>query len=505
MKESDFMFEKVTPESVGVSSGNIEKYIRLFERYHLPIHSVIMMRRGKVFYENYWKPFDKDYLHRMYSITKSYVGIAMGFLIQDGLVDLDAPAVNYLDEEITKNAGEYVKKQTIRNMLMMCTGGTCKVSHFFAEKPADRLKHYFDRSAPEYKEVSHIPGTLFEYDSTGSFVLGAIVEEVSGKTLLEYLREKLFDKIGVSKDVYMLQSLGGHAWSDSGLICTAMDLARTMQFLLDGGKWNGEQLLDADFIKNATSNLISTNETGYVGQRSCGYGYQIWKTEHESFAFFGLGMQYAMAVPEKDMILVVNGYCQGSLIAKSIILDRFFEEIEEPAVEGELPEDSDAQMALLEYSKGLELYSLRDSFEDNVASEVSGKEFVMDKNPMGILRMKFTFTDDVCTLDYTNEQGDKTIYFGIEKNVFGVFPQEGYSDMVGNEYAPGNYYKCASSATWTHERNLQILVQVIDKYFGRLFMRVTFTEDGKLAISMHKDSENFMNEYQGYAEGTAKL
>lgn len=497
------MFEKVTPESVGISSAYIEKYLKLFERNHLPIHSVVMIRHGKVFYENYWKPFDADYLHRMYSVTKSFAGLGIGFLVQDGRIDLDEPAVSYLDEETTKNAGEYVKKQTVRQMLMMCTGGTCKVSHFFAEKPADRLKHYFDRSAPEYNEVSHIPGTMFEYDSTGSFVLGAIVEEVSGKTLLEFLREKLFDKIGVSKDAYFLQSPGGHTWADSGLICTAMDLARTMQFLLDGGKWNGEQILDGDFVKDATSNLISTDQTGHYGPGSDGYGYQIWKTAHDSFAFFGLGMQYAMAVPEKDMVLVVNAYCQGSPIAKSVILDRFFEEIEEKAVDMPLPEDQAAYESLMEYSKDLELYALKDSIGDNVADEVSGMEYIMDENPMGISKMKFTFTDDVCKLDYTNAQGDKTLLFGMEKNVFGIFPQEGYSDMVGNEIAPGNYYKCATSAVWTHKRSLKLLVQVVDKYFGRLFMRVTFTENGEIAVMMHKDSENFMNEYSGYAQGRA--
>ena len=138
------MFEKVRPEEVGVSSKQVEKYVRLMERHRFPVHSIVMLRHGKVFYENYWEPFDENYLHRMYSVTKSYVGIAIGFLVQDGLVDLDAPAASYLDEEIIKNAGGYVKDQTIRNMLMMCTGGTCLVSHFFAEKPEDRLKHYFD-------------------------------------------------------------------------------------------------------------------------------------------------------------------------------------------------------------------------------------------------------------------------------------------------------------------------------------------------------------------------
>jgi len=495
------MFEKVTPEAVGISSKNVEKYVRLFERYELPIHSVVMLRHGKIFYENHWKPFHGDYLHRVYSITKSFVGIAVGFLVQDGLVDLDAPAVSYFDEEKTKNAGAYVKKQTVRNMLMMCTGGTCKVSHFFAEKPADRLKHYFDRSAPEYGGVSKLPGTMFDYDSTGSFILGALVEVVSGKSLNEYLREKLFDKIGVSEGVYFLQSPGGHTWADSSLICTAMDLAKTMQFLLNGGKWNGEQLLDADYVKDATSNLIPSDEIGYLQLDSYGYGYQIWKAAHDGFAFQGLGKMYALAVPEKDMILVVTGYCQGNAIAGNIIMDRFFEEIEETATDNPLPEDKDAFNSLMKYSEGCELYCLSNSFEDNVASEVSGKEFIMDKNPMGISKMKFTFADDVCKWEYTNAQGDKTLYFGINKNIDGIFPQEGYSDMVGNEYAKGNYYKCTSSAAWTHKRNLKILVQVIDKYFGRLFMRVTFTENGEVAVMMHKDSENFMNEYCGYAEG----
>ena len=73
--------------------------------------------------------------------------------------------------------------------------------------------------------------------------------------------------------------------------------------------------------------------------------------------------------------------------------------------------------------------------------------------------------------------------------------------MVGSEVAPGNYYKCATSAVWTHKRSLKMLVQVVNKYFGRLFMRVTFTENGEIALMMHKDSENFMNEYSGYAQG----
>ena len=249
------MFEHVTPEQVGVSSESLKKYIGILEKFNLSIHSIMMIRHGKIFYENYWKPFNKDFLHRMYSVSKSFVSIAIGFLVQDGLINLDDPVTAYLDDDITKDAFEEIKNQTIRNMLMMSTGKTEATDGWFERKPTDRLRDYFESTSPEYGGVPKIPGTIFDYDSPGSFVLGSIVEIITGKKLMDYLREKLFDKIGVSKEAYCLSCPGGHSWGDSAVMCTSEDLARVTQFMLNGGSWNGEQILDRDYALELMSTL----------------------------------------------------------------------------------------------------------------------------------------------------------------------------------------------------------------------------------------------------------
>ena len=81
-------------------------------------------------------------------------------------------------------------------------------------------------------------------------------------------------------------------------------------------------------------------------------------------------------------------------------------------------------------------------------------------------------------------------------NVFGTFPQEGYSGDVGGEYVPGNYYKCAASAAWTEESKLQIAVQIIDRYFGNMLAIFSFREN-YATVTMIKTAEAFLEEYHG--------
>jgi hypothetical protein len=87
--------------------------------------------------------------------------------------------------------------------------------------------------------------------------------------------------------------------------------------------------------------------------------------------------------------------------------------------------------------------------------------------------------------------------FGFGHNVFDRFPEEGYSDMVGNESAPGNTYRAAFSADWPEERKLRIRVQIIDKYFANLAIVFGFRDGEHVSVRMTKVAENFLNEYNG--------
>lgn len=490
------MFTYARPEEVGISSGAVKRYIEVLEKANLSTHDVIIARGDKIIYENYWAPFEKSFCHRMYSVTKSFVSLAIGFLLQDGKISLEDKIVDLFPEAITEGANDEIRKQTIRNMLMMSTG-RCENDAYFSRRPKDRVRDYFEFGGKAIKGA----GTFFDYDSPGSFILGALAERITGMTLLEYLREKLFDKIGVSDSPYMLKCPGGHSWSDSALLCTPEDLLRVAKFTMNLGKWNGEQILDEQYLKEATSHLIST---GCEWPHLQGYGYQIWTLQQNSFFFNGMGCQLAVCIPHKDIILIYNGDNQGLSFAKSVIVDSFFDIISDRAADGALDADDEAYRELCDYSAALELWHCGSGERSAAEKGINGKCFEMSDNPMGIKNIRFSFGDGDGVMEYENEQGKKSLPFGFGKNIFGEFPQTGYSKDVGSVSCPGHKYRCAASGEWQTENMLYISVQIIDEYFGRLHMYFSFGDEGRLAVRMKKTAEDFLYEYEGYGEGTAK-
>lgn len=487
--------EYSTPEKAGIRSENILNYIKTLENARLATHDVLIMRGDKLIYEAYWKPFDRNFAHRMYSVTKSFVAISIGFLEQEGKLSLDDKISKYFAEELKAQPDRHMHDQTVRHMLMMSTAKTPQ--DWFKAKPQDRVKFYFQNPGTE----SRPSGTLFEYDSTGSFVLGALVERLSGMSLIDYLRSRLFDKLGISREAHFLKCPGGHSWGDSALICTPRDLMLTARFMMNKGKWNGEQLLNEKYVTDATSKQISNalfNDDEFNTQ---GYGYLIWRSFDNSFCFFGMGCQYALCVPDKDLILVYNADNQGKDYAGKLVIESFFKLIAHTAVDTELPEDTEAARELADYSAKLTLLAARGLISSPIAEKINGQTYVLDENPMGITQIRFDLREDGGTLYYTNAQGDKELAFGFGENVFTFFPQDGYADETGT-VAGSRRYRCAASACWEEESHLAIKVQIIDTYFGVLDMHFSFC-DQLVGIRMVKTAEDFLNEYVGFAGGEA--
>ena len=134
---------------------------------------------------------------------------------------------------------------------------------------------------------------------------------------------------------------------------------------------------------------------------------------------------------------------------------------------------------------------------------INGKTFKLALNPTGITEIKFSFGDEVCRLCYKNARGEMNIDFGMTKNEFGLFPEEGYSRDIGTKRAPGNYYKCAASAAWVTQSKLFLKVQIIDTYFGILNMNFVFKDENTVGVFINKTAEDFLHGYQGYADGRA--
>ena len=211
-----------------------------------------------------------------------------------------------------------------------------------------------------------------------------------------------------------------------------------------------------------------------------------------------MGSQFAICVPDKDLIMIYNGDNQGNAIANSIIFDGFFRLVARKASPTPLPEDP-ASVSLLNQPR--KLYRAQGSKTSSFQEKIDGAVYALEPNPMGIINLSLDFSHPQCRLHYTNAQGNKTILFGMGENVFDIFPEEGYSDQVGSQRTTGHYYRCAASAAWTEEKKLFIPVQIIDKYFGRLNITLSFQDENTLGIYMNKTAEDFLDTYQGFAAG----
>ena len=492
------MFEKITPEQAGISSKAITDFIQKLEKRGAATHGFLMMKGDKIFAEGYWKPFHQDFCHRMYSQTKSFVGVAIGLLEEEKKLSLDDKIVDYFSEKIDGEIQPYLAEQTIREMLMMTTVGAS--SSWFVSDDSDRTHMYLNK-----QRRMHPSGTLWSYDSPGSQVLSSLVEKLSGKSLLAYMKEKLFDKMGTFQTATILKTPNGDSWGDSAMVCTLRDMASFGRLVMNYGIWNGERLMNEGYLREATSKLVDNQEDSHYSSYHQGYGYQIWRVCGNGFAFVGMGDQLTVCYPDKDFLFACTSDNQGT----SLIREMIFAELEDSFVDKiqktPLPENSVAQRELETLVSKLKLRSAKGASDSSFRKELNGKEYVCQDNPMGIIKFSFHFSDETRgEFRYTNAQGDKVLPFGVNHNVFGKFPQLGYANEYGRVPTTNGFmYDDAVSMAWLDEKKLILFVQIIDKYFGN--MSAEFSFKGKEAYAYFtKTAEYFLTEYQGALVGKRK-
>ncbi len=481
------MFTACTPEQAGLDTKYLRRFMARLDRHAVNLHSVLMARGNAIFFEKYVSPFTKDTPHRMYSITKSYAGLAIGLLADEGKLSLDDPLISFFPDRVPGDVDPLLKEQTIRHMLRMqtCFANAASCS---PEAMQDRVGYYLRQKADKY------PGTLFDYDSAGSHLLGIIAENLSGKDLLSYLKEKLLNKLGDFENAQLLKTPDGHAWASSALICKPRALANTVRFLLDGGVWEGERLLSEQFVRDATSRLTDNNLIGAPRYNRCGYGYQIWQAPRGAFSFNGMCSQFAVGIPDQDLIFVCTGDTQLTTAdSQPRIFDALYEEIADH-LDGAEPEEILPDLsaaASLPAADGAECVPLQ--------KMIDGKEFFCHNNPMGIRKFTLSWQGRKAEFRYENEQGEKVLSFGMNENAAGYFPQFGYSDDVGFEHRITSFrYRCYASAGWINAKDLQIRVQIVDRYFGRLTITFGFLDERHVTVRMIKEAQDFLNEYNGW-------
>lgn len=350
MCEKRTEFERVAPERVGIDSRVIERFVSRMDDGFTEMHSLMIMRHGKVCAEGWWAPFAPGLPHTMMSQTKTFTGTAVGIAAYQGLLSLDEKLVDIFPEHVPEDADERVRSITVRHLLTM-SSGMVEASRV----DADWLRNYF--SMP----VLHEPGTAFFYNDSAVTVFDAVILRKSGQHLMEFLTPRLFDKIGIdARNIRWFNVADGYNFAAGGLYATTEDALRLMKLYADGGVWNGERILSEEYVRAATSCQIRTDtaETLPVGlpeDNRHGYGYLMWMgSRPETFRAEGAFGQITLVDPSRDMIVSFTESAKVLSPASQGSMDRVWEFLDEidPQVDA-LPENPAAADALARRMRSL--------------------------------------------------------------------------------------------------------------------------------------------------------
>lgn len=268
------------------------------------VRTFVVLRDGRIAFEHYRGDASPDTLENINSVTKSVVGLAVGIALGERLLpSLDAPICDFIDGARNPSLDERVRSITLRHLLTMkagfeweqsdiddCVLGPCE--RFAGDE--DRLTFVLSRA------IVHAPGAQFVYDSHSVQLLSIAVEAVAGRTLAQYVRERLFAPLGIDKDEWIADE-DGHTFAGRGLMLRARDMAKLGTLMLDRGKWPGAQLVDASFIDDATS----VHSEGGPPMHDARYGYLWWIAPHYFFAA-GFGEQFIIVAPEERIVAAVT-------------------------------------------------------------------------------------------------------------------------------------------------------------------------------------------------------
>ncbi|HEY2721718.1 MAG TPA: serine hydrolase, partial [Chitinophagaceae bacterium] len=275
LAQESSMLPRSVPEEEGVSSNDVIKFLDATAKGKTEFHSFMLLRHGKVIAEGWWDPYKATLRHTLYSCSKSFTATAIGFAITEKKLSLDDKVISFFPKDIPDTLSKFLSELTVKDALMMSDGQEPDPSFNVAAKDSNWIKGFL--STP----ILHEPGTVFLYNSLGTYMLSAIVQKVTGQRTLDYLKPRLFDPLDINGMDWEtdIQGINTGGW---GLRVKTEDMAKFAELFLQKGMWNGKQVLPASWVEEASTMKIMQDPNAPQSKKDSsdwlqGYCYQMWR------------------------------------------------------------------------------------------------------------------------------------------------------------------------------------------------------------------------------------
>jgi CubicO group peptidase (beta-lactamase class C family) len=429
-----------SPEAEGIPSSAILAFIQAVEQHTHPLdalHGFMLLRHGQVVAEGWWTPYSSQSPHILYSLSKSFTSSAIGLAVAEGRLSVDDPVLRFFPDDAPADPSVNLQAMRVRHLLSMNTGHQEDTTgRVFGGEDANWPRAFL--SLP----VERQPGTWFVYNTAASYMLSAIITQLTGESLLDYLRPRLFAPLGI-EDPFWETDPRGVNLGGTGLFIRTEDIARFGQMYLQQGMWHGQRILSEAWVAEATSAHSDNSNTQSNPDWSVGYGYQFWRCRHNNYRGDGAFGQYCVVMPAQDAVLAIN----SSVRDLQAVLDKVWEHLL-PAMQPEaLPADPQSYNALRDKLASLSLPLPAGQSTSPQAAQWSGQMYRLETNDLNVERVALTFGDERSTLRVQDENGAHTVQIGYATWL------KGTTDMLGQGDDP-----VAASGAWTAADTYEVRV-----------------------------------------------
>jgi CubicO group peptidase (beta-lactamase class C family) len=351
-----------SPEAQGVSSAAVLAFVEAADKNLDALHCFMLLRHGHVVAEGWWAPYHADAPHALYSLSKSFTSTAVGLAIAEGRFSLDDPVLKFFPEDAPAEPSANLKAMRVSDLLRMSTGQQTEPPRT-PERPWTQtfLAH----------PVPFKPGTHFLYNTSATYMLSAIVQKTTGLTLLNFLRPRLFEPLGIDRPTWETSpqgvSTGGY-----GLSVRTRDIASFGQLYLQKGRWEGKQLVPEPWVEAATARQTS-NGSNPQSDWDQGYGYQFWRCRHGAYRGDGAFGQYCVVLPGQDAVIAITSGLRDMQAVLNLVWDKLLPGLQAAP----LPADESSREKLERTLKGL---SLRPAEGAGAPAKGLGRKYVFPAN-----------------------------------------------------------------------------------------------------------------------------
>jgi CubicO group peptidase (beta-lactamase class C family) len=351
-----------SPEAQGIDSAVLLAFVEAVDKQIDSLHSFMLVRHGHVVAEGWWAPYDAQSPHSLFSLSKSFTSTAVGLAIAEGKLSLHDEVLKFFPEEAPAEPSRNLQAMRVSDLLRMSTGHQTEPPRTARQSWA---KTFLAHPVP-FK-----PGTHFLYNTSATYMLSAIVQKATGKTVLEYLKPRLFEPLGIERP-HWESSPQGVTIGGYGLSIRTEDIARFGQLYLQKGRWRGKQLVPASWVEAATARQTS-NGSNPASDWDQGYAYQFWRCRHGAYRGDGAFGQFCIVLPAQDAVIAITSGVKDMQAVLNLIWDKLL-----PACKATpLPAQDEARQKLEQKLKRL---SLRPQEGSAPAAKVSGRKYEFPAN-----------------------------------------------------------------------------------------------------------------------------